>query len=351
MHDPQFLRTEYKQIAERLKSRGYDFDIPYYENLESRRKTVQSKTEAARRERNQLSKEIGAAKSRGESTDELMSKVAGIGKELEILESENSAVQSEMKKFYDGIPNLAHESVPVGSDENENLEIRKVGNLPDFKFEPQDHVALGETLGMMDFELAAKLTGSRFVVMSSKIALLHRAIAQFMLDVHTREHGYKEINLPFVVKNEVLYGTGQLPKFEEDQFRLDDDRDFYLIPTAEVPLTNFVRDTIVSPEDLPMKLTAHTPCFRKEAGSYGKDTRGMIRQHQFEKVELVHIVTPESSYKALEELVANAERILKMLELSYRVVNPHVVPKIYQQLTKTPVYGRYGFFCGENLRY
>ena len=320
MHDPQFLRTEYKQIAERLKSRGYDFDIPYYENLESRRKTVQSKTEAARRERNQLSKEIGAAKSRGDSTDELMSKVAGIGKDLEILESENSAVQAEMKKFYDGIPNLAHESVPVGSDENENLEIRKVGNLPDFKFEPQDHVALGENLGMMDFELAAKLTGSRFVVMSSKIALLHRAIAQFMLDVHTREHGYKEINLPFVVKNEVLYGTGQLPKFEEDQFRLDDDRDFYLIPTAEVPLTNFVRDTIVSPEDLPMKLTAHTPCFRKEAGSYGKDTRGMIRQHQFEKVELVHIVTPESSYKALEELVANAERILKMLELSYRVV-------------------------------
>ncbi len=320
MHDPQFLRAEYKQIAERLKSRGYDFNIPYYENLESQRKTVQSKTEAARRERNQLSKEIGAAKSRGESTDELMSKVAGIGKELEVLESENSAVQVEMKKFYDGIPNLAHESVPVGSDENDNLEIRKVGNLPDFEFEPQDHVTLGENLEMMDFELAAKLAGSRFVVMSSKIALLHRAIAQFMLDVHTREHGYKEINLPFVVKNEVLYGTGQLPKFEEDQFRLDDDRDFYLIPTAEVPLTNFVRDTIVNLEDLPMKLTAHTPCFRKEAGSYGKDTRGMIRQHQFEKVELVHIVTPESSYKALEELAANAERILKMLELPYRVV-------------------------------
>ena len=320
MLDQQFLRNEYQTIAEKLAPRGYEFDIAYYEDLESRRKLIQSETEANRHQKNQLSKQIGKLKSSGEDASELMAEVEQIGKRLDVLEKDNSAVQSEFQDFISGIPNVAHDSVPIGTSEDDNLEVRRVGDQPQFDFDPQDHVALGENLGMLDFELASKLSGARFVVMRQKLAALHRAISQLMIDTHTREHGYEEINLPFIVNSEILYGTGQLPKFQDDQFHLEDSRDFYLIPTAEVPLTNIVKDCIVEESDLPLKFVAHTPCFRKEAGSYGKDTRGMIRQHQFEKVELVHIVKPDESYETLEELTANAEKILQLLELPYRVI-------------------------------
>ncbi len=321
MLDQHFLRAEYKSIAEKLKPRGYQFDIAYYEDLESRRRSVQSETESARNQKNELSKQIGKLKSRGEDASNLMMDVEEIGKNLEGLEQEFSAIQSEFQAFMSGIPNVAHESVPIGGSEEDNLEIRRVGELRQFDFEPKDHVALGEGLGMLDFELASKLSGARFVLMRNQLAALHRAISQLMIDTHTREHGYEEINLPFIVNADILYGTGQLPKFQDDQFHIDDDsRDFYLIPTAEVPLTNIVKNCIIEEADLPMKFVAHTPCFRKEAGSYGKDTRGMIRQHQFEKVELVHIVRPEESYQTLEELTTNAEKILKLLDLPYRVI-------------------------------
>ena len=321
MLDQHFLRAEYESIAEKLKPRGYELDIAYYEDLESRRRSVQSETESARNQKNELSKQIGKLKSRGEDTSSLMTDVEKIGMNLEGLEQEFSDVQSEFQAFMSGIPNIAHESVPIGGSEEDNLEIRRVGEPRQFNFEPKDHVALGEGLGMLDFELASKLSGARFVLMRNQLAALHRAISQLMIDTHTREHGYEEINLPFIVNADILYGTGQLPKFQDDQFHIDDDsRDFYLIPTAEVPLTNIVKNCIIEEADLPMKFVAHTPCFRKEAGSYGKDTRGMIRQHQFEKVELVHIVRPEESYQTLEELTANAEKILKLLDLPYRVI-------------------------------
>ncbi len=321
MLDQHFLRAEYISIAEKLKPRGYELDISYYEDLESRRRSVQSATETARNQKNELSKQIGKLKSRGEDTSNLMKDVEKVGTNLEGLEQKFSDVQSEFQDFMSGIPNIAHESVPIGGSEEDNLEVRRVGEPRQFDFEPKDHVALGEGLGMLDFELASKLSGARFVLMRNQLAALHRAIAQLMIDTHTREHGYEEINLPFIVNADILYGTGQLPKFQDDQFHIDDEsRDFYLIPTAEVPLTNIVKNCIVEDADLPMKFVAHTPCFRKEAGSYGKDTRGMIRQHQFEKVELVHIVRPEDSYRTLEELTANAENILKLLELPYRVI-------------------------------
>ncbi len=320
MLDTQLLRNEYKTIAEKLKPRGYDFDVSYFEDLESRRRTIQSDTEQARSQRNQMSKQIGKLKSTGADASQLLAEVERVGNRLDELERQFSDMQSEYHRLLSGIPNLAHDSVPIGSDEDANLEIRRVGQLPEFNFNPKDHVALGEQAGLLDFELGASLAGSRFVVMRDEISMLHRAIAQFMLDTHVRDHGYREMNVPFIVNDGALYGTGQLPKFEDDQFRLDDDRNFYLIPTAEVPLTNFVKDRIVDAERLPIKLVAHTPCFRREAGSYGKDTRGMIRQHQFEKVELVHIVEPASSYDALEELLGNAERILQHLDLPYRVV-------------------------------
>ncbi len=320
MLDLHFLRNEYKTIAENLAPRGYDFDITYYEDLESRRKSIQSETEANRNQKNQLSKQIGKLKSAGEDVSVVMSQVEEIGKRLDALEKDYAAVQNEFHDFISEIPNVAHKTVPAGTSEDDNLEVRRVGGQTQFDFEPKDHVALGENLGMLDFELASKLSGARFVVMRSELAALHRAIAQLMIDTHTREHGYEEVNLPFIVNADILYGTGQLPKFQDDQFHLEDSRDFYLIPTAEVPLTNIVKESIVEENELPMKFVAHTPCFRKEAGSYGKDTRGMIRQHQFEKVELVHIVKPEVSYEALEELTANAEKILQLLELPYRVI-------------------------------
>ena len=321
MLDQHFLRAEYKSIAEKLKPRGYELDIAYYEDLESRRRSVQSATETARNQKNELSKQIGKLKSRGEDTSNLMKDVEKIGSNLEGLEQEFSEVQSEFQSFMSGIPNIAHESVPIGGSEEDNLEVRRVGEPRQFDFEPKDHVALGEGLGMLDFELASKLSGARFVLMRNQLAALHRAISQLMIDTHTRQHGYEEINLPFIVNADILYGTGQLPKFQDDQFHIhDESRDFYLIPTAEVPLTNIVKNCIIDEADLPMKFVAHTPCFRKEAGSYGKDTRGMIRQHQFEKVELVHIARPEDSYQTLEELTSNAEKILKLLDLPYRVI-------------------------------
>lgn len=320
MLDQQFLRNEYLTIAEKLVPRGYEFDIHYYENLESRRKSVQSDTEASRNQKNRLSKQIGEYKAAGKDTAAIMSHVIQVGEQLQVLERQFSAIQDEFHEFISGMPNVAHESVPIGDSEDDNVEVRRVGDQPGFDFEPKDHVSLGENLGLLDFELAAKLSGSRFVLMRQEIAAMHRAIAQLMIDTHTREHGYEEINLPFIVNAEILYGTGQLPKFQDDQFHLDDSRDFYLIPTAEVPLTNIVKDQILEESDLPMKFVAHTPCFRREAGSYGKDTRGMIRQHQFEKVELVHIAHPQSSYETLEELTANAEKILQLLELPYRVI-------------------------------
>lgn len=320
MLDQHLLRNEYKSIGERLKPRGYDFDESVFESLETRRKSIQSDTESARNRKNKLSKQIGNAKASGADVSELMGQVDRVGAELDELEKQFAAVQEEFHEFLSEIPNLAHESVPVGQSEDDNEEIRKVGEPRSFAFQPRDHVSIGEQLGMLDFELGAALAGSRFVVIRNQLAALHRAISQMMLDVHTREHGYEEVNPPFIVNASILYGTGQLPKFEEDQFHLEDSRDFYLIPTAEVPLTNIVKDRIVDPSELPMKFVAHTPCFRKEAGSYGKDTRGMIRQHQFEKVELVHIVKPDDSYSALEELTSNAERILKLLELPYRII-------------------------------
>ena len=320
MLDQHFLRNEYRAIAEKLVPRGYKFDIPYYEDLESRRKSVQSETEASRHQKNELSKQIGEYKAAGKDTAVLMSQVIQVGEQLDGLERQFSTIQDEFQEFIAGMPNVAHESVPVGESEDDNLEVRRVGEQPQFDFEPKDHVSLGENLGMLDFELATKLAGSRFVLMRQEIAAMHRAISQLMIETHTREHGYEEINLPFIVNAEILYGTGQLPKFQDDQFHLEDSRDFYLIPTAEVPLTNIVKDRILDESDLPMKFVAHTPCFRREAGSYGKDTRGMIRQHQFEKVELVHIAHPANSYETLEELTANAEKILQLLELPYRVI-------------------------------
>lgn len=320
MLDQQLLRNEYKSIGERLKPRGFEFDQSEFESLETRRKSIQSDTESARNKKNQLSKQIGSAKASGADVSDLMGQVDLVGAELDTLEEQFTEVQEEFQAFLSEIPNLAHESVPIGQSEDDNEEIRKVGEPRSFKFQPKDHVSIGEQLGMLDFELGATLAGSRFVLIRNQLAALHRAISQMMLDVHTREHGYEEVNPPFIVNASILYGTGQLPKFEEDQFHLEDSRDFYLIPTAEVPLTNIVKNRIVDPSELPMKFVAHTPCFRKEAGSYGKDTRGMIRQHQFEKVELVHIVKPDDSYLALEELTSNAERILKLLGLPYRVI-------------------------------
>lgn len=320
MLDQQFLRKNYEFIAEKLIPRGYTMNVEYFYNLESQRKSIQSATEAARQMRNQLSKQIGIAKSKGEDASELLAKVKGNRDELQSLEIQFHQIQRQLHDFYSEIPNLPHETVPIGESEEDNDEVRRVGEIRAFPFEPKDHVSLGENLGMLDFDLASKLSGARFVLMRNQLAALHRAISQLMLTVHTQEHGYEEINLPFIVKGDVLYGTGQLPKFKDDQFQLEDSRDFYLIPTAEVPLTNIVKDRIVEADQLPMQFVAHTPCFRREAGSYGKDTRGMIRQHQFEKVELVHIVTPESSYETLERLTANAERILQLLELPYRVI-------------------------------
>ena len=320
MIDPHLLRTRLDEVAAQLARRGFSLDTAALEKLEAERKALQTRTEQLQHERNTRSRAIGQAKARGEDIQPLLDEVSRLGDELKAAEQRLREVQQQLNDILLGVPNLPHDSVPDGRDENDNREERRWGEPPQFAFEPRDHVELGEGCGGLDFEAAAKITGSRFVVMRSGVARLHRALIQFMLDVHTREHGYTEVYVPYIVNADSLRGTGQLPKFAEDLFRLEGEQPWYLVPTAEVPVTNLVRDTILDASELPLKFACHTPCFRSEAGAYGKDTRGMIRQHQFEKVELVQIVEPDESWQRLEELTAHAETILQKLELSYRVV-------------------------------
>ncbi len=319
MLDPSRLRRDLDDTARALARRGLELDVARIRSLEERRKGLQVRVQELRNVRNTRSRAIGKARGAGEDIEPLRAEVARLGEELGAAEQALAAVQAELREILTGLPNIPHESVPDGRDESDNVEVRRWGEPPSFDFEPRDHVALGAREGLIDFELASTLSGSRFVALRAGMARLHRALAQMMLDVHTREHGYGELYVPYLVTGETLFGTGQLPKFEEDLFRLAG-RDLYLIPTAEVPLTNLGRERIFDAGDLPLKVTAHTPCFRSEAGSYGKDTRGMLRQHQFDKVELVHIVRPDASYEALEELTGHAEVILRRLGLPYRVV-------------------------------
>jgi seryl-tRNA synthetase len=325
MLDPKCLRSDIEQTAERLAARGFSLDVATFSSLEEKRKTLQSKTQDLQNERNVRSKSIGKAKAQGQDIAPLLAEVGQLGEELDTAKAELSALLDEINAFTQGIPNLPDASVPVGKDENDNLEISRWGEPKSFDFEVKDHVDLAEGLNNgLDFATASKLTGSRFVVMRGDIARLNRAIAQFMLDVHTSEHGYQEMYVPYLVNADSLYGTGQLPKFGEDLFHTqpatEEGQGLSLIPTAEVPLTNIVRDEIIDSNALPLKMTAHTPCFRSEAGSYGRDTRGLIRQHQFDKVELVQIVKPEESFDALEALTGHAEAILQKLNLPYRKV-------------------------------
>lgn len=320
MLDSKLLRQNIEETATKLRLRGYELDVAQIAKLEEKRKALQVETQNLQNERNTRSKNIGQAKAKGEDIAELLFNVNQLGEQLKTAQLALQEVQSALDNILAGIPNLPHSSTPVGKSEDDNVEVRRWGQPRKFDFEPKDHAALGEAMGAMDFELATKLTGARFVVLKKDIAKLHRALIQFMIDVHTNEHGYDEIYVPYIVNKDSLYGTSQLPKFAEDQFALKEPEGYYLIPTAEVPVTNTVRDTIVDSEDLPIKYVAHTPCFRSEAGSYGKDTRGMIRQHQFEKVELVWMVKPSDSYDALETLTGHAETILQKLKLPYRVL-------------------------------
>ena len=320
MLDPKLIRSDISAVAAQLKRRGYDLDVSAIEKLEVKRKEYQIHTEQLQSERNTKSKSIGKAKAAGEDIQPLLDEVAGLGESLDTAKAELSEIQEQMDAVLMGIPNLPHESVPAGKDESDNVEIRRWGEPGKFDFEIKDHVDVGAGLGTLDFDTASKLTGSRFVVMRGQMAKLHRTLIQFMLDVHTGEHGYTEVYVPYIVNSDSLRGTGQLPKFEEDLFCVDRDAGYYLIPTAEVPVTNLARGEIIDAADLPLKLTSHTPCFRSKTGSYGKDTRGMIRQHQFEKVEMVQLVKPDQAWDALEELTAHAETILQRLELPYRVV-------------------------------
>ena len=320
MLDPRALRSDLDAVAKNLARRGYVLDCAVYSRLEDERKALQIEGEELRHQRNERSKKIGQAKAAGEDIEPLKVEVGKLSAALADSESRLHALHEELDAFVTDIPNLLHESVPSGLDEASNTVLRSWGDIPVLDFEPKDHVELGEALGLIDFEAAAKLAGSRFVVLQGALARLHRALIQFMLDLHVDEHGYRESYVPYLVNDSSLFGTGQLPKFAGDLFTLEGETPLRLIPTAEVPLSNLVRDRIVEPGELPMRLAAHTPCFRSEAGSYGQDTRGMIRQHQFEKVELVHIVEPQDSYQALEELVSHAEVVLQRLELPYRVV-------------------------------
>ncbi len=320
MLDPKLLRNHLPEIATRLATRGFVLDIARIERLEAERKVIQTRTEELQAERNTRSKAIGKAKAAGEDIQPLLDQVAGLGSALDEARSSLETVQEQLTDLLLEVPNIPHESVPEGADETQNQEIRRWGEPPVFDFELSDHVDLGQALGGMEFDNAAKLSGSRFAVLRGPLARLQRALIQFMLDVHTGEHGYQECYVPYLVNADSLRGTGQLPKFEQDLFATRGEQGLYLIPTAEVPLTNLVRDNILEPAQLPVRLTAHTPCFRSEAGSYGKDTRGLIRQHQFEKVEMVQIVTPETSWQALEELTGHAETILQRLRLPYRVM-------------------------------
>ena len=320
MLDPKRLRSELDTVTEQLARRGFTLDTDALQTLENRRKTIQVETQTLQAERNSRSKGIGKAKAAGEDIAPLLKEVEGLGEQLKAKEQALSLLQDELNDILMGIPNMPHASVPDGKGEDDNPVLRTWGEPPDFDFEVRDHVDLGEQLGQLDFETATKLTGSRFSVIHGPLARLHRALIQFMLDTHTREHGYSEVYVPYLVNADSLRGTGQLPKFEEDLFKTSGESDYYLIPTAEVPVTNLARNTITEAEKLPLRYTAHTPCFRSEAGSYGKDTRGMIRQHQFEKVEMVQLVRPDDSYDALEELTGHAEAILRKLELPYQVV-------------------------------
>jgi seryl-tRNA synthetase len=320
MLDAQLLRRDPERVAALLARRGYALPRERLEVLEGRRKVCQTETERLQAERNARSKAIGIAKAKGEDAGALLAEVAGLGDRLALLERELAEVRREWEDLLLEIPNLPHESVPTGRDESDNVELRRVGTPRRFAFPVRDHVELGARKGWLDAETAAKLSGARFTVLRGELARLHRALAQFMLDLHTEEHGYLEVNTPLLVLPETMQGTGQLPKFEADLFALAGDPRRYLIPTAEVTLTNLVREQILRAEELPLRLTAHTPCFRAEAGSYGKDVRGMIRQHQFEKVELVQIRRPEDSYAGLEEMTHHAEEVLRRLGLPYRVV-------------------------------
>lgn len=320
MLDLNYLRNNLTEVAEKLKIRGFKLDVKTISELEEQRKQIQTKTQDLQNQRNQLSKQIGIAKRNGDDMPRAMEQVNQINNELRKCEVSLDALQNQLRDIYYLIPNIPHESVPPGKSEDDNVEIRKWGTPKKFSFTPKDHTELGEHLGMLDFDLATKLTGARFVVMRKGLVKLHRALIRFMIDVHTQQHGYEEIYVPYLVNSDSLYGTGQLPKFRDDQFQLSGEQNYFLIPTAEVPVTNTVRDVIIEADKLPLKYVCHTPCFRAEAGSYGKDTRGMIRQHQFEKVELVWITHPEESYKAHEELTSHAEKILQLLNLPYRAV-------------------------------
>lgn len=320
MIDPKILRQDAETVRQNLARRGFDFDADAYLALEERRKILQVETEELRKQRNTSSKTIGKAKAQGEDIAPLLAAVTELGEKLEANESELQSLLDEIRNIELGLPNLLSDDVPDGNSESDNTEVRRWGNPAAFDFAAKDHIELGENLALLDFETASKISGSRFVVMRGVLARLQRALVQFMLDVHTAEHGYVETYAPYLVQYEALVGTGQLPKFEEDLFKTTDETPFYLIPTAEVPVTNFARDVIFAEDELPLRYTAHTPCFRSEAGSYGQDTRGMIRQHQFEKVELVQFVAAGDSERALEELTGHAEVILQRLELPYRVV-------------------------------
>jgi len=318
MLDPRLFRIDLDFVKEQLNRRSFNFNTEFYAELEARRKDVQVKTQELQNERNSRSKAIGQAKAKGEDVQPLLNEVQHLGDELKAAETALAGIQTEMETLMEGIPNILDESVPDGKSEDFNLEISRWGDEPEFDFEPKDHVDLGAKLKGIDFELGAKIASSRFVVLNGPLARLQRAIIQLMLDTHTAEHGYSETYVPFLANADSLRGTGQLPKFEADLFKANDDPALYLIPTAEVPVTNIVRDVIVDAKELPLKFVCHSPCFRSEAGAYGRDVRGMIRQHQFEKVELVQIVKPEDSLKAHEDLTSHAENILKKLNLPYR---------------------------------
>ncbi|EJF73302.1 seryl-tRNA ligase [Pseudomonas sp. Ag1] len=322
MLDSKLLRSNLQDVADRLASRGFALDVARIEALEEQRKTVQTRTEALQAERNARSKSIGQAKQRGEDIAPLMADVERMAGELASGKVELDVIQTELDSILLGIPNLPHESVPIGEDEDGNVEVRRWGTPKTFDFEIKDHVALGELTGGLDFETAAKMSGARFALLRGPIARMHRALAQFMINLHTGEHGYEEAYIPYLVQAPALMGTSQLPKFEEDLFKIsrDGEADLYLIPTAEVSLTNIVAGEILDAKQLPIKFVAHSPCFRSEAGASGRDTRGMIRQHQFDKVEMVQVVEPSTSMEALEGLTANAERVLQLLELPYRVL-------------------------------
>ena len=320
MLDPQSLRSDPESVAARLATRGYELDPEAWRKLDARRKELQLRTQELQNQKNQSAKSIGEVKRRGEDIQPLLDKVRHLGDELSEAESEFGAIRERQQAWLMEMPNVPDDGVPEGQDESDNVEVRRWGVIPTFDFEPRDHVDLGEASGLLDAASAAKLSGSRFAVLRGRLSRLHRALAQFMLDVHTSEHGYTELYLPYLVNGEAMTGTGQLPKFGDDAFATTDDPPRYLIPTAEVPMTNLVAGEIVEQDALPLRFTSHTPCFRREAGSYGKDTRGIIRQHQFEKVELVQVTRPEQSADALEELTGHAEVILKRLELPYRTV-------------------------------